>query len=71
MSVFTRQELEALAAKRSGPWVSLYTTVGITNDAKRAATIRLKDRLRECESGLAASGIRPVDARAMLTPVSA
>lgn len=70
MNTLTRQELEALAAKRSGPWVSLYETVGITNEAKHAAAIRLKDRLRECEAALVTTGMRPTDARALVSPVS-
>jgi hypothetical protein len=70
MNTLTRNELQALAAKRSGPWVSLYETVGITNEAKQAATIRLKDRLRECEGALVTSGMRPADARALVAPVS-
>jgi hypothetical protein len=70
MNTLTRNELQALAARRSGPWVSLYETVGTTNEAKHAAVIRLKDRLRECDCALVASGMRPTDARALVAPVS-
>ncbi|HEY4308470.1 MAG TPA: hypothetical protein VGN12_03370 [Pirellulales bacterium] len=70
MNPLSQKELAALAGTRSGPWVSLYETVGVTNEATDAATIRLKDRLRECENALVRSGMRPTDARALVSPIS-
>lgn len=68
MDVITATQVQALAKRSGGPWVSLYQPTHRGGGEIRQDPIRFKNLVRAAEERLLAQGRRPSEVREFLTP---